>query len=307
MKLEVILCTHNPRRDLLKKVLTAIGTQTLAKPEYHVWVVDNGSSTPLDGSEMAPLKSAGARYGLLQEAQLGLVFARLRALRESESEWVVFVDDDAVLYPDYLEQAARIAEQNPKFGCFGGKLLLPASIKPLVPKWAEPMLPYLAIKDNGDQPITNCVDEWGPWEPPGAGAVVRRPLLELFQKRLKENPQLGRLGRRGSRGLFSSEDSLMMRGGFTLGLANSYQPALKLEHHIAPHRFQFGYLARLLYGLGRSQIILEKTLGRTIHRPRKKEAWRLLRKTPLDRVKFCHHAFQWGWFVESRAQTAPPP
>lgn len=301
-QLDVILCTHNPRRDVLEKAFTAIGRQTLPKPGYFVWVVDNGCSPALTERDLASLHRAGVQFKLLREPKLGLVFARLRAIRESTCEWCVFVDDDAVLHPDYLERAAEIAQKNPRFGCFGGKLLLPEKLRSQVPPWAVPMLPYLAIKDCGDEPITNCLDEWGNWEPPGAGAVVRRPLLDLFIKRLEENPRLGRLGRRGKHGLFSSEDSLMMRGAVRLGLSCSYQPALKLEHHLAPHRFQFSYLARLLYGLGRSQVILETTLGRPVARPRAKYAWHLLRRIPLDRVKFCRRAYEWGWFLESRAQ-----
>ena len=41
-----------------------------------------------------------------------------------------------------------------------------------------------------------------------------------------------------------------MRGAYGLGLSCSYEPSLRLEHHLDPRRFQLRYLARLLVGLG---------------------------------------------------------
>lgn len=307
MKLDICICTHNPRRDVFGRVLAALGKQTLSKAEFHVWVIDNASQPPITRTDLALLRVRDVRFTLLQEARPGQIFARATAIKASGAEWMVFVDDDTVLAPDYLEQVVEIAARNPQFGCFGGKLLLPAGIQ--APEWAKPMLPYVAIKDCGDEPISKCANEWGPWEPPGGGAAVRRPLLKLYVQRLEQNAEIARLGRKGSRGLFSCDDSLLMRGAYTLGLSCSYQPQLRLEHHLARRRFKFSYLAQLLFSLGRSHVVLERALGGTVRPSPSAEGWQLWRQTRgllswsrWDRVRICKLAHQWGYFFESRAR-----
>ena len=185
---------------------------------FRYLVIDNGSSPPLSESDLAGLGSAEACRTLLRESRLGLVFARVKAIQATQAEWMVFVDDDAVLAPDYLEQAVSIAAEHPEFGCFGGKLLLPKTLRP--PKWVEPMLPYLGIRDCGEQPITRCANAWGIWEPPGAGAVVRRPLLERYVRALARSAGFGPTGSKGTRGAVLlrglADDARRLRLGFEL-------------------------------------------------------------------------------------------
>uniref|UniRef100_A0A832H5C0 Glycosyltransferase family 2 protein n=1 Tax=Oscillatoriales cyanobacterium SpSt-402 TaxID=2282168 RepID=A0A832H5C0_9CYAN len=259
MVLDVCICTHNPRRDIFVIVLNAIANQTLSKDAYKVWVIDNCSTPPVTDIDLLPLKNVGVDYQIVLEPQLGNLHARRRAVEETNGELLVFVDDDNELTSHYLETAVAIAANNPNLGCFGGKLLLASTIPH--PKWIEPLLPYLAVRDFGDDIITNLSNHWGEWEPPTAGAGVRRQVLKRYLERLSEIPEALKLGRRGRSGLLSCEDSLMMRGAYDLGLECSYQPGLVLIHHLNPTRFKLLYLLKLMYSYGRSHVILERTLG----------------------------------------------
>jgi hypothetical protein len=151
------------------------------------------------------------------------------------------------------------AQANPQVGCFGGKLLLAPHLSP--PAWVVPFLPYLGIKDLGDETLMGRSGKWERWEPPTAGAFVKRPLLDAYRAQSARGETLARLGRKGRGNLASCEDSLIMRNADALGLANAYYPGLVLRHHLDPRRFAFRYLIRLLYGYGVSHVVLESVLA----------------------------------------------
>jgi FkbM family methyltransferase len=301
MKLDVCIVTHNPRRPVFALVLQSIARQSLSRDAFHIWIIDNASTPPLTEADLGPLRHGGVPHTLVLEPRLGNAYGRAKAIEVTSSEWIVFVDDDNELAENYLEKVLEIARQKPHLGCFGGKLLLPPTYQ--VEPWIQPLLPYLAIKDCGDEVISNCVEHWGIWEPPTAGAAVRRPVLQLFSERMRLIGDTGRLGRRGKSGLMSCEDGVMMRGACLLGLHCSYEPKLKLYHHIDPARFNFKYLLRLCYYYGRSTVLMDRLLGHEVVAQTAKDAWKLITNFPRGRKKACRLAWQWGHFAESRSQS----
>jgi hypothetical protein len=72
---DVCICTHNPRLELLTVVLTVIANQTLDKEAYQVWIIDNASEPPISDLDLAPLARAGVTYHLLHEPRLGTMYA----------------------------------------------------------------------------------------------------------------------------------------------------------------------------------------------------------------------------------------
>jgi glycosyltransferase involved in cell wall biosynthesis len=255
--IEVCICTHNPDGGTFRVVLAALESQDSAPP-FAVLVVDNASSPPIPETLLDGIAARGCRARIVRESQLGIAAARARAIRETQSEWILFVDDDNALATNYLRTGLEFARQNPDVGCFGGKLLLPASIKPA--KWMLPFLPYLGIKDAGEEVLSGCKDEWAPWEPPTAGAWVRRDVLEVYEKRMGALGASAELGRKGRQGLGSCEDSLMMRGAARIGAKSAYVPKLVLFHHLSPHRLRLGYLLKLMRAYGPSHVALERAL-----------------------------------------------
>jgi hypothetical protein len=160
--------------------------------------------------------------------------------------------------PNYIAEGVRFAGSHPDVGCFGGKLLLPPEL--LAAAWTKPFLPYLGIKDAGEEVILAKSSDWGLWEPAGAGAFVQRCVLNKYRERSESDAELFRLGREGRRNLASCDDSLIMRGAYGLGLANAYDPALVLYHHLDPRRFRLSYLIRLMYAYGVSHVVLESLI-----------------------------------------------
>lgn len=255
MRLDICICTHNPRLDVLARVMTSISHQQATDGHtISVVVVDNASNPPINESVFEPLNSSTMATELIQEPLPGIARARAAAARATSGEWVLFVDDDNELNPDYVLNGIKVICDHPTVGCFGGKLLLPVSIQP--PSWSLPFLEYLGIRDFGDQRLERISKHWGPWEPPTAGAFVHRDVLREYLRRADASENFFRLGRAAGK-LFSCEDSMLMRGAAAVGRSNAYEPSLVLRHHLAPFRFRFRYLVRLLYGYGRSHVILE--------------------------------------------------
>ena len=248
------ICTHNPRAGLLLDVLRSVAAQDVAPGSFSVVLVDNASSTAIPDELLATVRASGIEATLLAEPTPGLQRARLRAIHATSSEWILWVDDDNILAPDFVRRGLEFIKERPGVGCFGGRLLLPDSLKPA--HWVTPFLPYLGIRDYGDEPIVARLRKWGPAEPAGAGAWVRRSVIEEYLRLAASGGAFFRLGRTGSTDLASCDDSCMMLCADRVGLDCAYVPSLRLWHHLSPHRFRFRYLMRLMHAFGRSHVLL---------------------------------------------------
>nr|BBH93951.1 hypothetical protein KTA_21500 [Thermogemmatispora argillosa] len=106
-QLSVILCTYN-RCNLVLSALASLRRQTLARHLYEVIVVDNGSQ---DGTPAVLQRYLQARtpderdwqVRCLIERRNGLAYARNTALEVARGEIAVFLDDDALASPRFLE------------------------------------------------------------------------------------------------------------------------------------------------------------------------------------------------------------
>jgi hypothetical protein len=262
--LSVVIVTYNPRPRILEWVLDSIEGQTLPKSEFEVVVVDNNSDPPLDEEALRQGRSVSIR--LVREPRQGNVFARCCGIAAARTDLIVFVDDDTYLARDYLEAAVRIAREHPRIGVFGGicEVVLGAGVPRCKDYLIPRVLPYFGVRNHGPEPITSDADKYGPWESGTGGMVLRREVGMRFVKFVENSPESGRLGRKGHSTLLSCEDSLLARMACRMGYANSYQPSLTFYHYIPASRLRIGYLVRLLYGLGRSSVILERVLGKPL-------------------------------------------
>src|ERR1700744_1685237 len=117
--LSVIIPTHNPRPAYLQRVLEALKAQSLPKEQWELVLVDNASKEPVADRWDLSWHPNG-RHVL--ENELGATQARLRGIRETKGDWLLFVDDDNVLDKDYLREAIKIAESHDSLGVFGGRI-----------------------------------------------------------------------------------------------------------------------------------------------------------------------------------------
>jgi glycosyltransferase involved in cell wall biosynthesis len=264
IEVSVIIVTHNPLRELLDAALNSVETQTLPPDQFEVIVVDNASSPPLSEAVFAH-RTPTPR--IVREPNVGIVSARRAGIRAAAGDLLVFVDDDNQIFPDYLEQALRIARSNPEIGAFGG-ICEPLFDRPIA-EWKTALLPYLGIRDYGSDVITSKCGEWGEWDPIGAGMAIRKEIGLRFTEFVESNPEASRLGPTGKSGMFA-DDTLIARVAWMMNYSCSYQPSLRLSHYMKPGRLAATRLMRTLVGHGRSYVVLERILGR----PNGKLTWR---------------------------------
>jgi glycosyltransferase involved in cell wall biosynthesis len=286
--LSVIVCTHNPVADYLRRVLAALDAQTLHKAEWELVLIDNASATPLAGAWDL---SWHPRARLVREAELGLTPARQRGIRETSAAVLVYVDDDNVLAPDYLRTAQALLRSHPHLGAIGAGVLEPDfAVTPS--RELVPYLPALALRNDTRASWSgNTADRASvPW---GAGLCVTRPVADAYGALLEHLDVRDMLDRRGER-LFGNGDMAFSWSAARLGLGFGVFPALRATHLIRAERLTQRYLLRLAYDLNFSNGVSDYLWSGTMpggQRSRAEELLRLALRT-LRRGPF---AMRMGW------------
>lgn len=254
--LSVILCTHNPRPAILARVLRALEEQTLARSAWELLIIDNGSTEPLHAGNTVAWHPRGR---VLVETTLGLSRARISGIVATEGALLVFVDDDNVLAPNYLERALGVAHERPYLGAWGGAVVGEFETPP--PSWAKPYLPFLALRNPTRESWSNATQITDA-TPCGAGLCVRRPVAAAWTERTRHDQARLSLGRIG-RGLGAGEDGDLAFTACDLGLGAGVFPHLRLTHIIPAERLSLEYLERLVEDMSRSEVVL-RSLRQTV-------------------------------------------
>ena len=259
MTLSVLICAHNPRRDHLVRSLQALKEQDLPCSEWELLLIDNASRVPLAG---ACDLSWHPHARCIIETEVGLTNARLRAIREAQSEILVFVDDDNVLQPDYLRVCRKISEEWPCLGAWGGQHFPEFEGGAPVEKWKVDQWTSTFSRDlwsnNYDPQVT----------PFGAGLCVRKKVAEQYADLATSDPRRRSLDRKGGT-LNQGGDMDMAFVACDLGMGLGRFINLKLDHLIPKGRTSDDYLLRLSEGSGYSQVILDALRGIKTSEPRR--------------------------------------
>jgi glycosyltransferase involved in cell wall biosynthesis len=253
MKLSVILCTHNPRRDYLARTLDALRAQTLPQGDWELLIVDNNSSPPL--SDWLDLAGLPARC--LRESNQGFTPALLTGLEHVSADLCLLLHDDNVLPSDYLIANVSIAAEWPQLGAWGGGY---------EPEFEEPpaaglesLLTYLAIHPILKDRWSNALYDYGA-TPCGAGMAVRTSVLRAWARLTREDTNRRALGRHTDK-LTSCEDFDIVFTAIDEGFGTGVFRHLKIKHLIPRRRVQRDYLLRLAEGHGYSSVFLHSFRG----------------------------------------------
>ena len=241
MKINLIICTHNPRWDYLVRTLDSISQQQPAyETELEKYLVDNNSPLECSAKLQTLCLERGFRY--LFEKEQGLVHARICGLRNTSGEVIVWVDDDTELAPNFLSEVARIAQEKPFLGVWGGNVVL--ELEKSVPDYIRPHLPLLT-----ENHIT--VEEWSNYRHcmpvAGAGMCTRRVVGDRYVANYHSSPLRKLLGR-SANNLFSGEDWDFCQTAPEIGLGVGRMPNLSLTHLIPERRTTEAYLLKIAEG-----------------------------------------------------------
>lgn len=153
-RVSVTIVTYNSGR-FIKRCLESVLAQHYLNKE--IIVVDNASS---DGT-VDILEQFEDRCRIIyNDENIGFAAAQNQAIRASKGDWVLTLNPDVLLLPDFIQALADAGEFDPKIGTVCGKLLaISASFdlpeKPLVDSTGIYFTPTLRHLDRGSQEVDN--------------------------------------------------------------------------------------------------------------------------------------------------------
>lgn len=261
MKMSVVIPTHAPNLTRFERTLCGLREQQVARDSWELLVIDNASPNQqlFSNCDLSWHPSAS----IIREERLGLTPARIAGIRASQGDYLVFVDDDNVLSPNYLEDVIKIFEQHPHLGAIGGKSLPEFEVEP--EPWVTEFFKCLALRNPGEETqiyshagassseASRHLTSYPEFAPIGAGMALRREAAELYMNHIAGNNTRLSLDRTG-RSLNSGGDNdivlTLMEQGWEVG----YFPQLQLTHLIPASRLTRDYLARINRASSRSWV-----------------------------------------------------
>lgn len=249
-RISCIVCTYN-REDFILQCLEALTRQSLAPKDYEVIVVDNRSkdATP-DLTKRFIQDHPGIQMAYRFEENQGLSHARNKGARAARSNFLTYIDDDAVADPRLLEEILKVFEANPSAGCVGGriKLALPQEL----PWWYfDAFVGYFSGFDMQTAALTRITEVWQ--LPYGANFSVTRKALE----------EMGgfsvHLGRKGNDFSGGEETELAYRIA-ARGYDLYYTPSAVVTHHIKKDRMTVQHMIRTARSSAKVWVYMEREL-----------------------------------------------
>ncbi|NLB66491.1 MAG: glycosyltransferase family 2 protein [Lentisphaerae bacterium] len=311
LKLSVIICSHQPDIPRLRRVLDALSRQTLPQAQWECLLIDNASAPPL-----APQFTAAwhPHFRVISESTLGLTPARLRGIAEARGEILVFVDDDCLLAPNYLETARQTFADHPFLGTLGGygtaeyetppPAWMPASIRQYhldnqTPRTGHPLF-YARIQGR-----------MGAWFPIGAGLAIRQDAANAYRTQLQNDP-IARGFDRSGKSLTGSGDLDMTITAINHGYAAGKHRDLQFTHIVPSFRLELPYMLRLLYmsNYSTTRLLIHRGWQQPVPTPppgalRKLKRW-LINHWPRSPLAQCRHALKRGR-IDALASLPPSP
>jgi len=112
---DIVVCVHNALSDV-QRCLEAVVRHT--NPPYSLILVDDGSESETHAYLSEFANSQGAVLLRNEEAK-GYTRAANQGLRRSSADYVVLLNSDAVVTPEWLDRLIACAESNPRIGLVG--------------------------------------------------------------------------------------------------------------------------------------------------------------------------------------------
>jgi len=230
----VVVCTYN-RADLLASCLRSLACQDFDAESFEVIVVDNNSSDETPRIAGACAESDG-RFRLVQEAEQGLSHARNRGWREAAGEYIAYIDDDALAYPDWVSEMHAFTTRHPEVCAFGG---------PYDAFSTSPFPPWLPLEYGswslGD--IERPIRKGAEWIN-GTNMVFKR---ELLAEMGGFSISLGMCGNTVSYG----EETRVLLDIQDAGRTVFYVPSMKVRHFLHENKMSLSWLLKASYAVGR--------------------------------------------------------
>lgn len=243
----VVICTYNGANKL-PNVLQKLKAQIAVSCNWEVVIVDNNSqdntAAVVRGLQTEWCLDVPLRYCF--EPKQGLAFARRKAVQETQSPLIGFLDDDTWPEMDWVSAAFDFGQNHPEAGAYGSSIKGAFEISP--PEGFHRIACCLAIIDRGNEPFQYASGRGV--LPAGAGMVVRR------QAWLDQVPAVPQLEGVKAGSLAAKGEDVETLSYIRRTWAIWHNPAMQLSHIIPKERLEPDYLRQLFWQIGLSRYPL---------------------------------------------------
>ncbi len=240
LDVSVIICTSSQER--LSQLAAAVESvkQQRIPPREIIVVVDHNPA--LSHLARGVLKDATIVENKFKRGSAG---ARNSGVAQAQSEFVAFLDDDAVAARDWLSTLYQDCQDDGILGAGANVIPIWETGKPgWFPEefyWVVGCS-YVGLTEKR-APIRN---------PFGGGMCIRR---EIFQAVGGFREEIGRLGEEAELCIRSTQH--WPRRKFL------FEPRARIYHHVTPHRASWSYFCSRCYLEGLAQVMVSKLVGRS--------------------------------------------
>lgn len=249
MTISFIICTYN-RERYIYECLSRLAKNTAKKTDWEIVLVNNNSTDgTADECRRFENDYPEVHYSCFVEKQQGLSYARNRGIQEANGDWFVFLDDDAMVEPDYIANLQNRLSAYPEAKAFGGPIA--PFFEGETPAWLSPwtMIFVSAIQMGKDvKPFPKNR------YPIGANMGVSRAAIEKVGY---FDTSLGRVGNN----LMGGEEKDLFNRLRAQQMPILYFPDIQVKHCIPPHRTTNEFIARLGQGVGQSERCRTRAKG----------------------------------------------
>lgn len=240
MIISFIICTYN-RDKYIYECLSRLAKNTCQEGWEIVLVNNNSTDNTAAECERFVRDYKPKNYRYFVETQQGLSFARNRGIAEAKGDWLVFLDDDAMVEDSYIANLHQQLAAHPEVGAFGGKII--PFFEDGEPSWLSPWsVSFVSGLDYGSK----VCQFQGSKYPIGANMGISRTVIEqvgVF------NTELGRTGS----SLLGGEEKDIFNRIKAAGYSILYFPDIPVQHCIPGRRTTTEFIARLGFGVGMSE------------------------------------------------------
>jgi len=237
-KISAIISTYN-RAQQLRLAIQSLIDQTLPVEDYEIIVVNNASTD--NTAKLVEIEFAHVpNLVYLHEPKQGLSHTRNAGWKKAKSDYIAFLDDDAVAAPLWLENILKgFFINGDNVVCVGGKVEPFWSLPR--PKWLKPDIEYfLGLIDLGDE--KKLINKTGHYI-----AGVNSAYQKKFLEKISGFPIF--LGRT-SKGLMQGEDTFVQKTSEKYDLDILYDPGIRVWHYVSRDRLRKRYFINWAYSSG---------------------------------------------------------
>lgn len=242
--ISVVICTRN-REHCLATAMQSVVDQTVAPDRFELIVVDNASTDRTSETVRRFTSHPNVRYEF--EGEPGLCRARNTGWQRARGRYVIYLDDDTVARPGWLQAALAGFALDPRIGVIGGRV--DPIWKGARPSWlSDDVALSLTIVNWSEEPkwIDDLRREWVV----GANMAVPRSVLEEVG-----GFEIG-LDRVGTR-MLSSGDVFLTKRILQRGYRCLYEPRMAVGHLVPQSRLTKAWFTRRYLAQGLSDAAMQ--------------------------------------------------